>query len=80
MLPMISFKDYDHHANSSAMMKFSKNSHKICTIAVRPYAIESGARWWERNGGCGAASMNVNLGEATVVEAMGHGVGPGGMS
>jgi hypothetical protein len=38
---VISCKDHDDHANSGAMVKRSKNSHRICTIAVHRYAIES---------------------------------------
>jgi lysyl-tRNA synthetase class I len=50
---MLSFKDHDHRANFSAVKKFSMNSHKICTIGVRVFAIESSAQWWE----CHAAAV-----------------------
>jgi hypothetical protein len=47
MQPMNSFKDHDYRANFRAVNKFSMNSHKICTIAERVFAIESGAQGWE---------------------------------
>ena len=52
---MISFKDHAHRANFRAVKKCSMNSHKICTIAVRVFAIESGASWWE----CHAAAAPI---------------------
>jgi hypothetical protein len=75
MLPIISYNDHDHRADSSAMMKFSRNSQKICTTAVRVFAMESGARQWKHRGGHSAGPMSVNLGQTAVVEAMGPGGG-----
>ena len=75
---MISFKEHDQRAKSSATMEVSKNSHKICTIVVRVFAIESDVRRWEHNGGCGTNSMIVNLGKAPVIGVIRPGVGAGG--
>ena len=75
---MISFKEHDQRAKSSATMEVSKNSHKICTIAVRVFAIERDVRRWEHNGGCGADSIIVNLGKTPVIGVIRPGVDAGG--